>query len=56
MLGVMYTALYITPFWDVYKRNPPRLLSYVASSLKIDVADQALLNWDEMLHDIRAKL
>ncbi|KAL4324350.1 hypothetical protein GQ457_11G020520 [Hibiscus cannabinus] len=51
-----HTALGATPFQLVYGRNPPRLLSYVAGSTRIDAVDKALQNRDELLQNARDRL
>ncbi|XP_075107137.1 uncharacterized protein LOC142180108 [Nicotiana tabacum] len=40
----------------VYGRDPPRLLSYVASSSRVEAIDNALLDRDLVMLDIRNKL
>lgn len=51
-----HTALQTTPFKVVYGRDPPRLLSYVAGSSLVEAIDNALLDHDSCLRDIRSKL
>ncbi|OIT02578.1 putative mitochondrial protein, partial [Nicotiana attenuata] len=48
-----HTALQTTPFKVVYGRDHPRLLSYVAGSSRVEAIDNALLDRDLVLLDIR---
>ncbi|XP_071722064.1 uncharacterized protein [Rutidosis leptorrhynchoides] len=49
-------ALKTTPFEVLYGRPPPRLISYVPSTSRVDAIDETLLCRDEKLIEIRARL
>lgn len=49
-------ALQDTPFRVVYGRGPPRLLSYVPGSIRVDAVDNALTNRDLVLNQIKSNL
>lgn len=51
-----HSALKSTPFWIVYRRDSPRLLSYAAWSEQVAALDQALHERDLVLKDIQVKL
>ncbi|XP_068644733.1 uncharacterized protein [Aristolochia californica] len=51
-----HSALEATPFWVIYGRGPPRLLSYNLGSTCMDVIDQALMDRDLLLQNITERL
>ncbi|XP_068645194.1 uncharacterized protein [Aristolochia californica] len=51
-----HTTLQATPFKVLYGRDPPRLLSYIAGSTRVDALDQALLDHDQVLQAATQRL
>ncbi|KAH0781530.1 hypothetical protein KY290_001128 [Solanum tuberosum] len=51
-----HSTLQTTPFKVVYGRDPPRLLSYVPGTTRVEVDEHALLERDHILGDIQIRL
>lgn len=49
------SPLYTTPLRVVYGRDPPRFLSYIPGTTRIDILDRALLERDEFLGEVRTR-
>jgi hypothetical protein len=51
-----HTTLQATPFWVVYRHDPPYLRSYDASEVKVVGVAQSLAERDEFVQDVRLRL
>jgi hypothetical protein len=49
-----HTTLQATPFWVVYRRDPPYLRSYDASEVKVVGVAQSLAERDEFVQDVHS--
>ncbi|GKB97903.1 transposon ty3-G gag-pol polyprotein [Tanacetum coccineum] len=52
----VHSATKMTPFEVVYGRPPPRVLTYVPGTSKVQAVEEFLLNRDKLLHDLRSNL
>jgi hypothetical protein len=46
----------MTPFEAVYGVPPPRLLSYVPGTTRVEAVDEVLCNWKHILNLLQHKL
>nr|GEU40478.1 transposon Ty3-G Gag-Pol polyprotein [Tanacetum cinerariifolium] len=50
------SASKMTPFEAVYGRPPPRVLTYVSGTSKVQAVEEFLIDRDKVLHDLRSNL
>nr|GEU46661.1 RNA-directed DNA polymerase, eukaryota [Tanacetum cinerariifolium] len=52
----VHSATKMTPFEVVYGRPPPRVLTYVPGTSKVQVVEEFLIDWDKLLRDLCSNL
>ncbi|GJV18918.1 transposon ty3-G gag-pol polyprotein [Tanacetum coccineum] len=52
----VHSASKMTPFEAVYGRPPPRVLTYVPGTSKVQAVEEFLIDRDKVLHDLRSNL